>query len=361
MSLKLLIVVGTRPEAIKLAPVVRECRRRKGIDLTVCTTGQHRDLLQSECGIQNFTWDMGVMGDDQSLAITTARCLEGIDQAILDYQPRVLVAQGDTATVFAAATAAFYHHVPLVHVEAGLRTHDLQDPWPEEMIRVHADRLADLCCAPTYVDEYNLRKEGIPQGQIVHTGNTIVDEIEYLRQSWGPTEPVDGRLVLVTCHRRENFGGGLRRVCGAVVALAHVFPEVEFIWPLHPNPNISGVVPFLVADIPNIRTIPPVRHAAMLSMLSRAELVLTDSGGLQEEAPSFGKPVVVLREKTERTLTVEAGSAFLCGTDEAKIVKQTTRLLQDGEAYAKAVPVSNPYGDGHAAVRIVDAIEERYA
>lgn len=363
-----LLLFGTRPEAIKMAPVVHECSRREdAVEAVVCLTGQHREMLAQVTdyfGI-DAAHDLRLMLPDQTLADLTCRCLAGVDRVLADVQPHCVVAQGDTTSVLAASLAAFYRGVPFVHVEAGLRTGDLHSPWPEEMNRRVASLCATLHCAPTERAAANLRAEGIPADHILVTGNTVIDALLWTRErerergeQWEAKYATlgDRRLVLITGHRRESFGQGLRDVCHAIATLAERFADVAFLYPVHLNPNVQEPVHALLAGRANVHLVEPVPYPEFVWLMDRSTLILTDSGGVQEEAPSLGKPVLVTRLNTERPEAVDAGAAELVGTDCGQIVERVAALLTDPEDYARHQIATNPYGDGHAAARIVDFI-----
>jgi UDP-N-acetylglucosamine 2-epimerase (non-hydrolysing) len=364
--LRVLLTFGTRPEAIKMAPIVRQCLRRDAdIETFVCVTGQHRQMLDQV--IRYFGLpidrDLELMVPDQTLADLSARCLSGLDRLLAEIQPDCLAAQGDTTTVMAASLAAFYRRVPFVHVEAGLRTGNLQAPWPEELNRRVAGMTAALHCAPTPLAADNLLREGVPAGTVHVTGNTVIDALLWTvgrerrrKIHWRRKFNFLGerRMVLVTCHRRENFGDGLERICRAVAILAGRFPEVEFVYPVHLNPHVRRPVHRLLSDRPNVHLCAPAPYPEFVWLMDRSTLILSDSGGVQEEAPSLGKPVLVMRETTERPEAVEGGAAELVGTDVKKIVARTSLLLSDAGAYAGRQIGVNPYGDGRAAREIVD-------
>jgi len=365
-KLRALLTFGTRPEAIKMAPVVHECRRRSDqIETIVCVTGQHRQMLDqvtSYFGIE-VDRDLDLMVPNQTLADVTARCLTGLDAALAQYQPDCLVAQGDTTTVMAAALTAFYRRVPFVHVEAGLRTGNLQAPWPEELNRRIASLVTTLHCAPTPQAAENLLQEGVPSEAVHTTGNTVIDALLWTvarerleSRPWREKYAAlgDRRMVLVTGHRRENFGEGIRQMCTAILILARRFPEVEFLYPVHLNPNVREPVNRLLSGQPNIRLVEPAPYPEFVWLMDRSTLILTDSGGVQEEAPSLRKPVLVMRETTERPEAVEAGAVELVGTDVFRIVDRVSLLLRDKAAYSLHQIDRNPYGDGQAAARIVD-------
>lgn len=363
-----LLLFGTRPEAIKMAPVVYECRRRRDeIEPIVCLTGQHREMLAQVTDYFSLAadHDLDLMRPDQSLADLTARCLQGVDRLLEEVEPDCLVAQGDTTSVLAASLAAFYRRVPFAHVEAGLRTGDLQAPWPEELNRRVASLTATLHFAPTERAAASLRAEGVPPERVLVTGNTVIDallwtlERERARSElWQRKYAMLGsrRLVLITGHRRESFGRGLRSVCGAIADLSERFPDVRFVYPVHLNPNVRAPVQDILGGRANIHLTAPVPYPEFVWLMDRSTLIITDSGGVQEEAPSLRKPVLVTRETTERPEAVEAGAAELLGTNRERIVQRAAALLTDPADYARHLVDVNPYGDGHAAQRIVDRL-----
>jgi len=365
-KLRPLLILGTRPEAVKLAPIVHECARRKDeIEATVCLTGQHRELLAQVTDYFGIHADvfLDVMAPDQALAGLTARCLDGIDGVLGRLRPDCVVAQGDTTTVMAASLAAFYRRVPFVHVEAGLRTGDFDAPWPEEMNRRVADMLSAVCCAPTVRAAEALRAEGVPAERIHVTGNTVIDALLMTLQRergndrcWRQKYAMLGEraMVLVTAHRRESFGEPFEAMCRAIATLAERFRECEFVYPVHLNPNVQQPVRRILAGRKNIHLVEPAPYPEFVWLMDRSTLILTDSGGVQEEAPSLRKPVLVMRRTTERPEAVEAGAARLVGTETQSIVDGVTGLLTDAAAYAACQIERNPYGDGHAAGRIVE-------
>ena len=369
-KLRPLLIFGTRPEAIKMAPVVHECRRRDGaVEPTVCLTGQHRELLVQVVEYFDLHADehLDLMTPGQSLAGLTARCVEGVDRALLRFRPDCVVAQGDTTTVMAASVAAFYRRVPFVHVEAGLRTGDLEAPWPEELNRRVADMVAALCCAPTQRAADALLAEGVPSRRVHVTGNTVVDALlatvrrERAAAKWQQKHAVlaDAPVILITGHRRESFGEPLERICRAIAVLAERFPDCRFVYPVHLNPNVQVPVRATLGDRRNVHLLDPVPYPEFVWLMDRCRLILTDSGGVQEEAPSLGKPVLVMRDVTERREAVEAGAARLVGTSVEGIVDGVTTLLTDAAEHAACRVEQNPYGDGHAAERIVDLMLEQ--
>ena len=366
------VIFGTRPEAIKLAPVVLALQAEQDFESTVCATGQHRQMLDQVLDIFAITpdADLAIMRPDQDLAGMTARLIEQLGPYLAAKRPDLVLVQGDTTTALCAALVAFYNRIPVGHVEAGLRTGNMSAPWPEEANRLLVSRLAALHFAPTRAAAQNLLAENIASELITVTGNTVIDalmiaarkadeirpEIPGLPSDWRSAW-AGKRLVLITGHRRENLGSGLTNICSAIRDLAARFPDVQFVYPVHLNPNVRKPVHDILAaangTLANIWLIEPLDYLAFISLLKAATLVLTDSGGIQEEAPSFGKPVLVMRDTTERPEAVEAGVAMLVGTSRESIVADTTRLLVDREAYARMSRAVNPFGDGRAAERIV--------
>lgn len=371
MKVRLLFIFGTRPEAIKLCPLIRELCARPEFTVRVCVTAQHRAMLDQVLEAFQVTpdCDLDIMRPHQTLSGLTARILEALEPVLTAESPDMVLVQGDTTTTMAAALAAFYHHIPVAHVEAGLRTGDLGQPFPEEMNRVLTSRLAELHFAPTPGAAANLAAEGVPPDRIHITGNTGIDAVLFVRDALCagtlPAYPwtwlTSGRrLLVVTSHRRENFGDGFTREMRALARLAER-PDVEIAYPVHPNPNVLGPAHEFLGRHPNIHLMEPLSYVPFIDLLRRAYLLITDSGGIQEEAPSLGKPVLVLREKTERPEAVEAGTVKLVGTDEERIVAEATRLLDDPIEYARMTRVHNPYGDGQASRRIAEILAKRLA
>jgi UDP-N-acetylglucosamine 2-epimerase (non-hydrolysing) len=368
--IRVLSVFGTRPEAVKMAPVVRALESRPAeFESVVCVSAQHREMLDQVIdafGI-DVDYDLDVMTPGQSPEATVMRVLERLPPLLREIAPTVLLVQGDTMTTFAAALAAHLQKIPSGHVEAGLRTWDRHSPFPEEMNRVLTTRLASLHFPPTPLARENLLAEGVPPGDVHLCGNTVIDALlQTVRADYRFQHPelagLDGgrRLILVTTHRRESFGEPLRQTCGAIRDLATGFPDLEFVLPVHPNPQVKGTVESLLRDLPGMHLIEPVDYVEFVHLMSKAHLILTDSGGIQEEAPSLGKPVLVLREVTERPEGVEAGTAVVVGTDRSRIVAQATELLTNRESYQRMASAVNPYGDGRAAERIADALVARF-
>jgi UDP-N-acetylglucosamine 2-epimerase (non-hydrolysing) len=374
---KLLLIFGTRPEAIKLCPLIRELRRRPEIfDVRVCVTAQHRQMLDQvlEAFAVQPDHDLDLMLPGQTLFQASARMLSGLEPVLDAVRPDMAIVQGDTTTTFCGALASFYKHIPVAHVEAGLRTHDLAQPFPEEMNRVLTGRLATLHFAATEGAAQNLRQEGIAPGSITVTGNTGIDAVLQVRDGlelgtmqappWAQIYPetIDPqkKLIVVTAHRRESFGERFERICQALVELA-AREDVQIVYPVHPNPNVQDPVNRLLRNQPNIFLIEPLGYVAFIDLLRRAYLIVTDSGGIQEEGPSLGKPILVLRDKTERPEAVEAGTVKLVGADPEKIVREAVALLDNRIAYDALTRVHNPYGDGHASARIATVIASYFS
>lgn len=355
---KVVCIVGTRPEAIKMAPVIQAFQKCDWADTVVLSTGQHRQILAqtlSDFGVQ-VDHDLDIMQANQSLGALTGRLFLQLDAALETLAPDMVLAQGDTTTVMVASVVCFYRRILFGHVEAGLRTGNLQHPFPEEFNRIVTGRVSALHFAPTQLSKQNLQAEGIDSASVKITGNTVVDALLSMAKR---TQPADfgsqGPLVLVTVHRRENFGEPLKRICAALRELHERFPDLTLVYPVHPNPNIHDVVSGLLGDLPRMRLIPPVGYREMVGLLKRCTLVVTDSGGIQEEAPALGKPVLVVREVTERPEAVAAGVVKIVGTETATIVGETARLLQDTEYFREMSRGDSPYGDGQASARIVAA------
>jgi UDP-N-acetylglucosamine 2-epimerase (non-hydrolysing) len=364
-KLRILVVFGTRPEAIKLCPLVRALNAQPDrFEVRVCATAQHRQMLDQVLNVFGITpdYDLDLMREGQSLAELSSRLLERLDPVLKEVAPGLTIVQGDTTTAFCAALASFYRNVPVAHVEAGLRTGDLSQPFPEELNRVLVSRIATLHFAPTNWAASHLLSEGVPQRAITVTGNTGIDAVLYTRKclpgrAVGRWDGIDhhSKWVVVTAHRRESFGPGFERICAALRRIAEI-DGVRVVYPVHPNLNVSRVVRQNLGGHPRIHLIEPLDYVSFVDLMNRSYVLLTDSGGIQEEAPSLGKPVLVLREKTERPEAVEAGTARLVGTDVDRIVSETERLLRDDEEYERRRRIHNPYGDGRASERITDAI-----
>ncbi|MDJ0792633.1 MAG: UDP-N-acetylglucosamine 2-epimerase (non-hydrolyzing) [Woeseiaceae bacterium] len=369
---RVLVVFGTRPEAIKMAPVVQALKSSPLLETRVCISSQHKELLIPvlELFEIEFDYDLDVMRPNQTLSTITVRILEAMERVFADFEPDMIAVHGDTTTAFAAALSAFYHKVSVAHVEAGLRTFDLMSPWPEELNRKLVGGIADLHFAPTESARGNLLLENAAEESIHVTGNTVVDALLYMRQKIHDQARLRARveqtfsylddekkLILVTGHRRESYGSGFQSICDALSDIATEFEEAaEIVYPVHLNPNVKGPVTERLSDISNLHLIEPTDYVEFIYLLERSHIILTDSGGIQEEAPAFGKPVLVMRNKTERREAIDAGSAQLVGTDRQKIFDAVSSLLTRPEIYEEMSQVSNPFGDGKAAVRIAKAI-----
>lgn len=362
--LKVMSVFGTRPEAIKMAPLVLELKRRPELESIVCVTAQHREMLDSV--LREFDirpeHDLNIMQSGQSLADITSRVLRGMGPVYEQEKPGLVLVHGDTTTTFAAALAAFYAHIPVGHVEAGLRTFDRWSPWPEEMNRRMTGQLASFHFAPTQRNAENLRRENV-EGSVWVTGNTVIDALRYTASGEGFSRPelgdidyVNHRVVTLTCHRRENYGKPMRNIFEAVRNTAKRFPDVIFVYPVHLSPVVRQAAGELLSGLPNVKLIEPLDAVDMHRLMAKSYMVMTDSGGLQEEAPALGKPVLVLRRETERPEAVEAGTVVLAGTEREKIELLAAKLLTDRVEYEKMARAVNPYGDGRACPRIADAI-----
>ncbi|MDW8227729.1 MAG: UDP-N-acetylglucosamine 2-epimerase (non-hydrolyzing) [Anaerolineales bacterium] len=369
---RVLSVFGTRPEAIKMAPVVRRLAQTPGVESLVCVTAQHRQMLDQVLQLFEIKpdFDLNLMQPDQALAELTAAVFTHLDPVIRQTKPDWILAQGDTTTVMATSLLAYYHRVRFGHVEAGLRTGDKWQPFPEEINRRVAGVVADLHFAPTEWARQNLRRENIPDTNIRVTGNPVIDALQWVaRQPYDisdlqrlgiPAEALRRRILLVTAHRRENFGRPLENICAALLDLAKSYrDDIHLIYPVHLNPNVQEPVYRRLSGVPNITLTPPLEYLPLVQILKRATLVLTDSGGLQEEAPGLGVPVLVLRAVTERPEGVEAGTVRLVGTEQEAILAAARMLLDSEEERQKMARAVNPYGDGHAAERIVAALVER--
>jgi UDP-N-acetylglucosamine 2-epimerase (non-hydrolysing) len=356
----ILCVVGTRPECIKMAPVISALRAGSWCDAVVVSTGQHRELVAQTLGIFGIApdVDLDLMEPGQTLASLTGRILHRFDPVLTERRPDLVLAQGDTTTVMACAMGSFYRRIPFGHVEAGLRTHDLNNPFPEEFNRRVAGMLAALHFAPTEGSRANLLAEGTDTATVHVTGNTVIDALlEVTRRPDLPCAfPIDPsrRLVLMTSHRRENFGEPLRNICTAVRLLLERFPDIEIVYPVHPNPNVREVVSPMLGGLPRMHLTDPVNYLELAGLLKRCHFALTDSGGIQEEAPALGKPVLVMRAETERPEAVSAGVAKLVGTDTDTIIEEASRVLQDRAYYQALSRGASPYGDGLAAGRIAE-------
>ena len=377
---KIMLVFGTRPEAIKMAPLVKEFQKRPNeFQTIVCVTGQHREMLDQVLHIFEITpdYDLNIMKQGQDLYDVTARVLLGMRDVLKEARPDVVLVHGDTTTSTAAALAAFYQQIPVGHVEAGLRTHNIYSPWPEEMNRQLTGRLATYHFAPTPLSRQNLLSEGVQESHITVTGNTVIDALymvvdkikrdkaldaeleKLLKQSGYDVNRLSAgkKLVLITGHRRENFGDGFISMCRAIKTLTEKYPEVDFVYPMHLNPNVRKPIHEVFGEdlsgLGNMFFIEPLEYLSFVYLMEKSTIVLTDSGGIQEEAPGLGKPVLVMRDTTERPEALEAGTVKLVGTDYDKIIKEVSALIEDWEYYERMSKAVNPYGDGKACARIV--------
>ncbi|MFT4302742.1 MAG: UDP-N-acetylglucosamine 2-epimerase (non-hydrolyzing) [Desulfovibrio sp.] len=368
---RILILIGTRPEAVKMAPVAMELRRRTNFDTLLCSTGQHKEMLSqalNDFGL-NPDRDLALMKERQSLASLNAALLSSLDELYAEEQPDMVLAQGDTTTVMAAGLTAFYRHIPFGHVEAGLRSFNRLAPFPEEINRKIAGSLAELHFAPTNTSQSNLLAEGVPSKNIFVVGNTVIDALLWTRdlvkkENIPLPEPVIAalvkgkKMVLVTGHRRESYEAGFEEICRGILAVSERRQDVFFVYPVHLNPLVRGPVFSLLGGKDNILLLDPLSYRPFVALMQAAHVVLTDSGGIQEEAPALGKPVLVMRETTERPEGVEAGNAVLVGTQATTIAAHLDRLLDDEDMYVSMSQARNPYGDGQSARRIVDILEK---
>lgn len=359
-------IFGTRPEAIKMAPLALELQKRPNIRALCCVTAQHREMLDSVLEIFKLKpdYDLNIMQPRQTLSTITSKCLLGMDDVLNEAKPDLVLVHGDTSTTFAGALAAFYHQIPVGHVEAGLRTYDKWSPFPEEMNRKMVGAIADLHFCPTVANEKNLQRENITQGVFL-TGNTVIDALQttvvkdftFAEDILNNLDYENRKVILVTCHRRENYGQPMTNIMTALRRIADAFPEVELVYPVHLSPVVQEAAHKYLDNHPRIHLIAPLAVDEMHNLMARCHLVMTDSGGLQEEAPALGKPVLVLRKETERPEAVEAGTVKLAGVEEEVIFSMASELLTDPQAYQAMAHAVNPYGDGQACRRIADAIE----
>lgn len=370
--MKVLTVFGTRPEAIKMAPLVHMLMQEPSFDVKVCVTAQHREMLDQVLHLFQIKpdYDLNIMQPGQGLSEMTCRILEGLKPVLESFKPDVVLVHGDTTTTLATSLAAFYQRIPVGHVEAGLRTGNLYSPWPEEANRKLTGHLAMYHFTPTEYTRQNLLREAIPDNHVFVTGNTVIDALFWVRdcilndavlkqemeQHYAFLQK-DKKLILVTGHRRESFGGGFERICSALAEIARTHPDVQVVYPVHLNPNVKEPVNRILSGIDNVNLIAPQEYLPFVYLMNRSYLILTDSGGIQEEAPSLGKPVLVMRDTTERQEAVEAGTVRLVGTDVEKILQEVTRLLDDEKDYQAMSRAHNPYGDGHACQRILEALK----
>ncbi|EKO3486890.1 UDP-N-acetylglucosamine 2-epimerase [Vibrio fluvialis I21563] len=374
-KIKVLSVFGTRPEAIKMAPVVEQLKHDTRFESKVCVTGQHRQMLDQVLELFDIQpdYDLNIMKAGQDLTDVTSSILLGLRNVLQEFNPDYVLVHGDTATTLSTTLAAYFQQIKVGHVEAGLRTNNIYSPWPEEGNRKVTGSLANLHFAPTSTSLNNLLAENVPEDTIVITGNTVIDALFMVRDKLSRNQELQSnfmkqfdflktgrRVVLITGHRRESFGGGFERICQAVSELAVKFNDVDFVYPVHLNPNVREPVNRFLSGQPNIFLIDPQDYLPFVYLMNRSDVILTDSGGIQEEAPSLGKPVLVMRDTTERPEAVEAGTVKLVGTDISRIVNEVSILLTDDKAYQVMSVAHNPYGDGTASTRILEAIADQF-
>lgn len=372
--MKVLTVFGTRPEAIKMAPLVKALELDGGFEAKVCVTAQHREMLDQVLELFSIVpdFDLNLMKAGQTLPEVTSRILLELTPVLKDFQPDVVLVHGDTATTFAASLAAYYEQISVGHVEAGLRTGNIYSPWPEEANRKLTGALTNYHFAPTETSRENLLAEGYLSENVVVTGNTVIDALLMVKQQVESSEELSKslasgfpfleagqRVILVTGHRRESFGGGFERICQALANIATAYPSVQIVYPVHLNPNVQEPVNRLLSNLDNVHLIDPLQYLPFVYLMNRSAIILTDSGGIQEEAPSLGKPVLVMRETTERPEAVEAGTVKLVGTCVDGICSEVSRLLDDQKYYDSMARAHNPYGDGQSCQRILDALGEK--
>lgn len=381
---KILLVFGTRPEAIKMAPLVKELQKKNNIETIVCVTGQHRQMLDQVLQLFEIApdYDLNIMQQGQDLYDVTSRVLVGMRDVLKESKPDIVLVHGDTTTSTAAALAAFYQQIPVGHIEAGLRTHNIYSPWPEEMNRQITGRIASYNFAPTPLSKANLLKEAVEEKSIIVTGNTVIDAlywvVDKIKEDQALSKELkkmlalagydesrleqNKRMVLITGHRRENFGEGFINMCFAIKELANKYPNVDFVYPMHLNPNVRKPIHQVFGEnlenLCNIFFIEPLEYLSFVYLMEKSSIVLTDSGGIQEEAPGLGKPVLVMRDTTERPEALEAGTVKLVGTDYNKIIDGVSRLLDDSAYYEQMSRAVNPYGDGKACLRIVETLKQ---
>lgn len=364
--IKVMTVFGTRPEAIKMAPLVKELKKRKEVECIVCVTAQHREMLDQVLETFDIVpdYDLNIMKQGQTLTDITIRALKGLEEVIKEVKPNIVLVHGDTTTTFAGALAAFYNQTDIGHVEAGLRTYDKYSPYPEEMNRQMVSSLSDMNFAPTKLSADNLIKEGKKKENIFITGNTVIDAMSTTISDDYQNEVFDwvgnDRMILLTAHRRENIGDSMKSIFKAVKRIVTEFPYVKVVYPIHKNPVVREIANEIFGDCDKVKLIEPLEVFDFHNFMNKSYIILTDSGGVQEEAPALGKPVLVLRNTTERPEGIEAGTLKLTGTDEETIYEETKKLLTSKEEYEVMSKASNPYGDGHASERITDEIIKRY-
>ena len=367
--MKVLSVFGTRPEAIKMAPLVKKLKETDGIESVLCVTAQHREMLDQVLELFDLVpdYDLNIMKPNQTISMITTNVLLGLDEIFEKEKPDIVLVHGDTTTTFAAALSAFYHQASVGHVEAGLRTYDKYSPFPEEINRVLTGHIADIHFAPTERNKENLLREGIGEEKIFITGNTVIDALlevagkpyEFEDETLKNLDFENKRVITVTCHRRENLGENMENIFGAIRQIGDEFDDVEIVYPVHMNPKVREIAGRILDGADNIHLIEPLQYQPFVNLQAKSYLIITDSGGMQEEAPSLGKPVLVVRKETERPEAVAAGTVKLAGVDRDTIYKMTKELLTDRAAYDKMAHAANPYGDGHACEKIIEILRNR--
>lgn len=367
--MKVLSVFGTRPEAIKMAPLVKKLKETDGIESVLCVTAQHREMLDQVLELFDLVpdYDLNIMKPNQTISMITTNVLLGLDEIFEKEKPDIVLVHGDTTTTFAAALSAFYHQASVGHVEAGLRTYDKYSPFPEEINRVLTGHIADIHFAPTERNKENLLREGIGEENIFITGNTVIDALlevagkpyEFEDETLKNLDFENKRMITVTCHRRENLGENMENIFGAIRQIGDEFDDVEIVYPVHMNPKVREIAGRILDGADNIHLIEPLQYQPFVNLQAKSYLIITDSGGMQEEAPSLGKPVLVVRKETERPEAVAAGTVKLAGVDRDTIYKMTKELLTDKAAYDKMAHAANPYGDGHACEKIIEILRNR--
>ena len=365
--MKVMSVFGTRPEAIKMAPLVKKLNADPDIESVLCVTAQHREMLDQVLELFELKpdYDLNIMKPNQTLAMITANVLTGMEDVLVKERPDIVLVHGDTSTTFSAALAAFYQKIPVGHVEAGLRTYDMYSPFPEEVNRVLTGHMASIHFAPTERNRSNLMKEGIPEDRIVITGNTVVDALlevagkpyEFEDETLKNIDFENKRVIAVTCHRRENLGEYMVHIFSAIREIAEEFEDVEVVYPVHLNPKVRATANEILSGCENVHLIDPLSYQPFVNLMAKSYFIITDSGGMQEEAPSLGKPVLVVRRETERPEALAAGTVKLAGVEQATIAAMARELLTDRSAYDAMAHAENPYGDGHACEKIIEALK----
>ena len=367
--MKVMTVFGTRPEAIKMAPLVKKLQEAEGIESILCVTAQHREMLDQVMDLFELKadYDLNIMKPNQTISMITSNVLLGLEVVLKKERPDIVLVHGDTTTTFATALASFYQQIKVGHVEAGLRTYDKYSPYPEEINRVLTGHIADFHFAPTKTNMENLEKEGIKKENIFITGNTVIDALLTVAnktyifedETLKSLDFENRRIITVTCHRRENLGENMRHIFGAIRAIALEFEDVEIVYPMHMNPKVREIANTVLKGIERVHLIEPLQYQPFVNLMAKSYLIITDSGGMQEEAPSLGKPVLVVRKETERPEAVAAGTVKLAGVRQETIYEMTKELLSNKESYESMAFAANPYGDGHACERIVDILKEK--